>query len=244
MILGVSRRIYIDRELDKIKPEANQVTFDGEIYDGYTATQMQRCIESAIRKTKWELAGYDAVNDPEAFTTQSVKLRQQKELYADFSKAADLPLQNERIQVLGFDKSMSSKAVWAERKRAFAGEKGVPKSVERGIINKKLVLPNAIIASTAREKLQKYLLNSNHPVGKHKARVLNSVLGYHYGNWTELSDKIFDAVQTAEVAKIEKTKHGIKYKIPMRILGKNRKVLFLIPFGNLTMDHRFRVLSL
>ena len=72
MILGVSRRIYIDRELDKIKPEANQVTFDGEIYDGYTATQMQRRIESAIRKTKRELAGYDAINDTEAFTTQSV----------------------------------------------------------------------------------------------------------------------------------------------------------------------------
>ena len=116
MILGVSRRIYIDRELDKIKPEANQVTFDGEIYDGYTVTQMQRRTESAIRKTKRELAGDDAVNDPEAFTTQSVKLRRQKELYADFSKAADLPLQNERIRVLGFDKSMSSKAVWAEKK--------------------------------------------------------------------------------------------------------------------------------
>lgn len=116
MILGVSRCIYIDRELDKIKPEANQVTFDGEIYDGYTATQMQRRTESAIRKTKRELTGDDAVNDTEAFTTQSVKLRQQKELYADFSKAADLLLQNERIQVLGFDKSMSSKAVWAEKK--------------------------------------------------------------------------------------------------------------------------------
>ncbi len=69
MIPGVSRRFYIDRELDKIKPEANQVTFDGEIYDGYTATQMQRRIESAIRKTKWELTGDDAVNDTEAFST-------------------------------------------------------------------------------------------------------------------------------------------------------------------------------
>ena len=69
MILGVSRRFYINRELDKIKPEANQVIFNGEIYDGYTATQMQRRIESAIRKTKRELTGDDASNDTEAFST-------------------------------------------------------------------------------------------------------------------------------------------------------------------------------
>lgn len=122
MIPGVSRCIYIDRELDKIKPEANQVTFDGIMYDGYTATQMQRCIESAIRKTKRELAGYDAANDAEAFTTQSVKLRQQKELYADFSKAAGLPLQNERAWVLGYGHSVSQKAVWAEKKFTKAQE--------------------------------------------------------------------------------------------------------------------------
>lgn len=115
-IPGISQRAYTDRELAEMKPEAKQFTFEGKAYDGYTATQMQRRIESAIRKTKRELAGYDAANDTEAFTTQSVKLRQQKELYADFSKAADLPLQNERIQVLGFNKSMSSKAVWAEKK--------------------------------------------------------------------------------------------------------------------------------
>ncbi|MBR2392844.1 MAG: hypothetical protein IKA93_04660, partial [Elusimicrobiaceae bacterium] len=62
-------------------------------------------------------------------------------------------------------------------------------------------LPNSISASTIQEKVQGYFLNSNHPVGKHKARVLNSVLGYHYENWEELSDKMFDAVQTANVTK-------------------------------------------
>lgn len=123
-IPGISRRAYTDRELAEMKPEAKQFTFEGKAYDGYTATQMQRRIESAIRKTKRELAGYDAANDAEAFTTQSVKLRQQKELYADFSKAADLPLQNERIQVLGFDKSVSSKAVWAEKKEVANYYKG------------------------------------------------------------------------------------------------------------------------
>ena len=170
MILGVSRRIYIDRELDKIKPEANQVTFDGEIYDGYTATQMQRRIESAIRKTKRELAGYDAINDTEAFTTQSVKLRQQKELYADFSKAAGLPLQNERIQVLEFDKSMSSKAVWAVRKNTFTNAFG------EIIIKAKNPLPDYEHAIIPKEKFIAYALNFEKDINK--ARAFKKALGY------------------------------------------------------------------
>jgi len=36
------------------------------------------------------------------------------------------------------------------------------------------VMPNAINASTTQNKLQGYLLNSNHPVGKHKAKVINN----------------------------------------------------------------------
>lgn len=178
MILGVSRRIYIDRELDKIKPEVNQVTFDGEIYDGYTATQMQRRTESAIRKTKWELTGYDAVNDPEAFSTQSVKLRQQKKLYADFSKAADLPLQNERIQVLGFDKSMSSKAVWAVRKNTFTNAFG------EIIIKAKNPLPDYEHAIIPKEKFIAYALNFEKDINK--ARAFKKALGYTIDNVDDL----------------------------------------------------------
>lgn len=84
-------------------------------------------------------------------------------------------------------------------------------------------LPNSISASTIKGKIQGYFLNSNHPVGKHKARVLNSVLGYHYENWEELSNKIFDAVQTAYVTKETSTKHGTKYIVPVRIAGRKNK---------------------
>jgi hypothetical protein len=40
-----------------------------------------------------------------------------------------LPLQNERIQVLGFDKSMSSKAVWAEKKEVANYYKGYLRTI-------------------------------------------------------------------------------------------------------------------
>ena len=89
------------------------------------------------------------------------------------------------------------------------------------------VMPNAITASTIQNKIQSYLLNSNHAVGKHKAKVINSVLGYHYQNWEILSNKIFDAIQTAEATRIEKSKFGIKYEIPVYIMGEKRRGMTL-----------------
>ena len=88
-------------------------------------------------------------------------------------------------------------------------------------------LPNSLAAAPFKSKLQGYLLNTNHPVGKHKAKVINTVLGYHYENWNILSDKIYNAVQTAEVRKIVTTKHGTKYEIPVDITGEKNRTLTL-----------------
>ena len=89
------------------------------------------------------------------------------------------------------------------------------------------ILPNSITASINQNKIQDYLLNSNHSLGKHKARVINSILGYHYQNWNLLSDKIFDTLQTAEVSRIEKSKFGVKYEIPMCITGEKGRSMIL-----------------
>ena len=88
-------------------------------------------------------------------------------------------------------------------------------------------MPNAITASTTQNKLQGYLVNRNHPDGKHKARVINSVLGYHYQNWDILSDKIYNAIQTADVTKITPTSYGMRYDIPIRIDGERGKSMIL-----------------
>ena len=104
--------------------------------------------------------------------------------------------------------------------------KDVPlaKPVESVIIKEKQnIMPNAITAATSQNKIQTYLLNSNHPRGKHKARVINSVLGYHYQNWDILSNKIFDAVQTTGYEKVVTTKHGTKYVIPVSITSEITK---------------------
>ena len=88
-------------------------------------------------------------------------------------------------------------------------------------------LPNAFTASTPQAKIQGYLLNNNHPVGQHKEKVLNSVLGYNYNNWDELADYIYKAVQKNGVSNIEVTKYGTKYKVPVRVYGKKKKSMVL-----------------
>lgn len=70
-------------------------------------------------------------------------------------------------------------------------------------------------------------MNSNHPVGKHKARVINSVLGYHFENWNVLSDKIFDGIQKNDVSKIVETRFGTKYEIHLTVFGEKGRSLVL-----------------
>ncbi|QCT70837.1 phage minor capsid protein [Eubacterium maltosivorans] len=110
---GISKRTWTDKELKNIDPEP--IFYKGRKYDHYTANQHQREIERSIRKTKRELIGYNAADDTEAFTTASVRLRRQKKEYQTFSRAADLRIKPERHQVYQFDRSISQKAIQAER---------------------------------------------------------------------------------------------------------------------------------
>lgn len=68
-----------------------------------------------MRRTKRRIIAADGAGLSDEFTAESIKLRRQREMYRDFSHRAHLPTQEDRIQVLGFGRSMSSKAVWAER---------------------------------------------------------------------------------------------------------------------------------
>ncbi|MEA4831941.1 MAG: minor capsid protein [Oscillospiraceae bacterium] len=94
-------------------------------------------------------------------------------------------------------------------------------------VSKREILPNAGAASTPSEKIQDYLLNSNHPRGKDKAHVINKVLGYHYQNWNEFSDKLFREVQKSPATKGITTRYGTKYTVPVIMYGKKDRYLHL-----------------
>lgn len=81
-----------------MKPENRPKTvFEGKEYDDYAASQMQRKIEREIRKWKRREAG--AVTDEEKAAAKT-RLRRLNKKYREFSRAAGLPTQPERIKVL------------------------------------------------------------------------------------------------------------------------------------------------
>lgn len=100
-IEGVSERTYSDHELEAMKPENRpKVKFEGKEYDDYQATQMQRRIERTIRKQKRLKTAYEAAGLEDDATAAGARLRTLNKKYREFSKAAKLPEQPERMKVL------------------------------------------------------------------------------------------------------------------------------------------------
>lgn len=98
---GVMEPTYTDDQLEAMKPENRPlIEFDGKKYNDYQATQMQRRIERTIRKKKRELAGFEAAGQTEQATAAKAYLRALNKKYKDFSKAAGLPEQRDRIKVV------------------------------------------------------------------------------------------------------------------------------------------------
>lgn len=96
----VNEPTYSQADLDAMKGENRKFTFEGKEYDGYTATQQQRKVERTIRKLKREKAAYHAAGLTEEEQTVSIRLSRLNAKYKDFSAAAGLPEQRERMKVL------------------------------------------------------------------------------------------------------------------------------------------------
>lgn len=97
---GISEPTYSQADLNAMKGENRKFVFDGKEYDGYTATQMQRSIERQIRKQMRLRDAYKAAGLKDDETAANIKLRRLNAKYKEFSKAAGLPEQKERLKVL------------------------------------------------------------------------------------------------------------------------------------------------
>lgn len=81
-----------------MKPENRpKIVFDGKEYDDYTASQKQREIEASVRKWKRRQAGE---MDEEKKAAIGARLRRLNKKYKEFSAAAGLPEQRERMRIL------------------------------------------------------------------------------------------------------------------------------------------------
>ncbi len=97
----------------------------------YMQFQQQRAMERGIRAAKRECMMLQETGDTEGLQKASLRLRNQKEKYSAHCKETGLRQHNDRTQVYGYDRSKSSKTVWAERK----AKSELDKPAESGIIN-------------------------------------------------------------------------------------------------------------
>lgn len=79
-----------------MKAENHIVEFEGKKYDWYQSTQVQRKLESSIRH--WKRRAAAATNDEDKQAAQ-IRVRRLNEKYEEFSKAAGLRMQKERMAV-------------------------------------------------------------------------------------------------------------------------------------------------
>lgn len=110
---GISERTWTDEELSNIDPPPFE--YLGETYTHYESTQVQRVMETDMRKLKREIISYDAAGNKQAFENASIKLQMKKQEYRSFCNAAGLRYQFERGQVYGFTKNISGKSFWKAR---------------------------------------------------------------------------------------------------------------------------------
>lgn len=97
----------------------------------YMQFQQQRAMERGIRAAKRECMMLQETGDAEGLQKASLRLRNQKEKYSAYCKETGLKQHNDRTQVYGYDRSKSSKTVWAERK----AKSGLDNAAKSGIIN-------------------------------------------------------------------------------------------------------------
>lgn len=111
-----------------ISEAANAPDFSkAENLEEYNNSQQQRAYERSIRKSKRELAAIDsaraATSDPElkakldrSFEKKSVTLKNREAKLQEFCRQTGSYVDTSRVRVDGFGKSVSQKAVWANKK--------------------------------------------------------------------------------------------------------------------------------
>lgn len=131
---GISQRNYTPEKLAQL--ETMTVNYNGQEISYYDATQAQRRLERRVRDCKLRLSATDAARqetkDPklraqldEDFAKQSKALREARDKLADFQTGTGLLPDTSRTQVYGYGRSISQKAVSAQKRVDKSGGGGI-----------------------------------------------------------------------------------------------------------------------
>lgn len=105
IVLGVNQPSYTQKQLNQMNQESvKKVTYEGKTYTKYEATQVQRQLETAIRKQKDRQIIAKASNDKEEIGLAQQKINQLTIKYNDFSKKVGLDTYKNRLTVSGYQR--------------------------------------------------------------------------------------------------------------------------------------------
>lgn len=92
-------------------------------------------------------------------------------------------------------------------------------------INLKMLIPNAENAVVDIHKLRNYCLNSEHSIGKHKARLFQSMLGMTAKNIPELHQILLEVIKTHQAKLGRKDSFGQRYTLDFTLKWQNKSVV-------------------
>lgn len=169
---GVSERTYTDEQLAHID-DGLGCTFDGKTYTAYEATQMQRRIERTIRKQKRLKNAYSVAGLEEDATAANIKLRRLNAKYKEFSKAAGLPEQRERLKVLYGDEKSEAAAQALKAKRQSEAEQAALQN-EKNIAILKEKIASGEISTVIRPQVQARHIEGTMEFERYKAQRISN----------------------------------------------------------------------
>ena len=132
IVLGVSSPTYSKEQLAALKERDKQTfEYEGKEYSGYEATQVQRKLETAIRRQKERANMAKAAGDDTLRREAQQKINQLTAKYKDFSDKSGLPTKMERAQMSGFRKVKTNDEL---KKTVANGEKsGIIRNYNSGL---------------------------------------------------------------------------------------------------------------
>lgn len=110
IILGISRPVYTEEQLQEMNRKSNneKIDIDGKKYTRYECTQLQRQIETKIRKLKDRKEILKAAGDDVGVRECNRKIRLLKEKYNEITLKAGLDTHYDRMSVVKSGKAASS----------------------------------------------------------------------------------------------------------------------------------------
>ena len=103
IVLGVNQPSYSQKMLNQMNKESQSIIeYDGKKYTAYEATQVQRKLETAIRKEKDRQIIARASGDKDGVSIAQSNITTLTHKYNDFSKVAGLDTYKNRLSVSGY----------------------------------------------------------------------------------------------------------------------------------------------